>query len=267
MPPADKRARKKENARAAREQREAALKRKKRMKSSITIGVITALFVGLIVILSATGGKDKKKSASKTTTPPTTVPAVPADPLLDSAQTYTATIATNFGNITVKLDAKNAPIGAAHFANLANKGVYNGSRWHRIIKDFVIQGGAPGGDLSKSYGTSVVAELPKQYKLGDLAAAKTGNDPSGTFDSQFFIVTGSQGEALPSDYADFGTVTAGMDVVRKIEALETGANDEPTAKATIDKITISTSDQPGVTTSSSATSAPSVSTSTTAPAR
>ena len=265
MPPADKRARKKENARAAREQREAALKRKKRLRSSVTIGIVTGVFVLLIVIINMAGGGGKK-SASKTTTPVTTPGA-----------TTTATIQTNFGDITVTLDTKNAPKAAGHFIELARKGVYDGSRWHRIIKDFVIQGGAPGGDLNKNYGKSVVGELPKKYKLGDLAAAKTGSDPPGTFDSQFFIVTGSQGEALPSEYADFGTVSAGMEVVHKIEALATDANDEPTAKATIDKITISTTGQPAATTpttgqpaataSSSTTSAPSVSTSTTAPAR
>jgi cyclophilin family peptidyl-prolyl cis-trans isomerase len=244
MPSADKRARQKENARAAREQREAALKRSKRNRSIITFGIIAAVFVGLIIILSITGGKKKDKgaAASKTTTPTTatTTPAKPAIATLDPAKTYTAAISTNFGTIKVKLDAKDAPKGAGRFVYLAKKGVYDGSRWHRIIKDFVIQGGAPGGDPTKDVGNAVVAEVPKgKYKLGDLAAAKTQNDPNGTFDSQFFIVTGAQGEALPPQYADFGSVTSGMDVVKKIEALPTDATtQEPTKKATIDKITI-----------------------------
>ena len=243
MPPADKRARKKENARAAREQREAALKRKKRMRSTITIGIVAALFIGLIVLLSVTGGKSKKKTtATKPTTTTTTTATAPQITKLDPAKTYTATITTNFGTIKIQLDAKTAPTGAGRFAYLADKGTYNGSRWHRIIKDFVIQGGAPGGDPTKDAGHAVVGELPKgKYALGDVAAAKTQNDPDGTFDSQFFIVTGSQGEALPAQYADFGHVTSGMDVVRKIEALKTDANQEPTAKATIDKVTVTSS--------------------------
>ena len=140
------------------------------------------------------------------------------------------------------LDAKTAPIGAGRFAYLAGKGTYNGSRWHRIIKGFVIQGGAPGGDLSKNAGNAVVGEVPKgKYALGDIAAAKTGTDPNGTFDSQFFIVTGPQGEALPPQYADFGHVTSGMDVVNKIDGLKTDSSEQPTTKATIDKVTVTSS--------------------------
>ncbi len=242
MPSADKRARKKENARAAREQREAAEKRRKRIRSTTTIAIVGALFVGLIVLLNVAGNHKKKASAPSTTTTTTTVKPVAAsgDTKLDPAKTYTATIATNLGNIVVTLDAKHAPIGAGHFVTLAKNDVYNGSRWHRIIKGFVIQGGAPGGDPTKNYGKSAVGEVPTgTYKLGDIAAAKTEPDPNGTFDSQFFIVTGTRGEALPPQYADFGTVTSGMDVVRKIEALKTNASGEPTSKATIHKVTIS----------------------------
>jgi cyclophilin family peptidyl-prolyl cis-trans isomerase len=245
MPSADKRARQKENARAAREQREAAVKRKKRNRSFVTFGIFAAVFIGLIVILSVTGGKKKDKAASKTTTPvtTTTIPAKAAFTKLDPAKTYTAVMTTNLGTIKIKLDAKDAPKGAGRFVYLARKGVYDGSRWHRIIKDFVIQGGAPGGDPTKDVGGAVVAEVPKgKYKLGDIAAAKTETDPNGTFDSQFYIVTGAQGEALPPQYADFGTVSEGMDVVKKIEALPTDpSTDEPTGKATIDKVTITES--------------------------
>jgi cyclophilin family peptidyl-prolyl cis-trans isomerase len=238
VPSADKRARQKENARAARLQREAAAKRRKRTRSTIIFGVGGALIVGLFVIASIAGSDDKETAPTSTTTTTTTVTPV-ADTKLDPAKTYTATIGTNFGDIVLTLDSKNAPLGAAHFVTLANNGVYDGSRWHRIIKDFVIQGGAPGGDLSRDYGKSVVGEVPKgAYKLGDIAAAKLDSDPAGTFDSQFFIVTGADGESLPPDYADFGTVTSGMDVVRKIEALPTDATDEPTETATIEKVTI-----------------------------
>ena len=242
MPSADKRARQKENARAAREQREAALKRSKRNRSFITYGIVGVVAIGLIFILTITGGKkkDNKKAASTTTTTTIPAPKAVADYKLDAGKTYTATIATNLGNIGLKLNTKDAPIAAGHFIKLSKAGIYNGSRWHRIIKDFVIQGGAPGGDPTKNYGKAVVGEVPKgKYALGDLAAAKTATDPNGTFDSQFFIVTGSQGVALPAQYADFGSVTSGMDVVKKIEALPTDAStQEPTSKATIDTITI-----------------------------
>jgi peptidyl-prolyl cis-trans isomerase B (cyclophilin B) len=237
MPSADKRARKKENTRAAREAREAALRRKKRTRSTITVAVVVALFVGVIVLLNVTGGSDKKKPAAAGTSSTTATPTT-----LDPGKTYTATIKTNLGVIKLEMNVKDAPIAASHFVELARKGVYDGSRWHRVIKGFVIQGGAPGGDPTKTYGKPVAGEVPKRsYAVGDVAAAKTGTDPSGTFDSQFFIVTGAKGVALSRDYADFARVTSGMDVVRKIEALKTGPGDDPTQKATIDKITVSES--------------------------
>jgi peptidyl-prolyl cis-trans isomerase B (cyclophilin B) len=239
MPSADKRARKKENARAAREEREAALRRKKRTRSTITIAVVVAIFAGVIILLNVTGG-DKKKpaaAATSTSTTPTTV---------DRSMKYTATITTNFGPIKLALDVKNAPIAASHFIDLARKGVYDGSRWHRILTGFVVQGGAPGGDPLKDYGHPVVGEIPKgTYKLYDVAAAKKSTDPAGTFDSQFFIITGAQGQALPHDYTDFAHVTSGLDVVTKLLALKVDGNGDPkglpSQKATIDKVTISVS--------------------------
>ena len=238
MPSADKRARKKENARAAREQREAAVKRRKRNRSVITFGIVAVVFVGLIVVLSVGGGKKKKAATTTTTTKVTTPTTIVTTEKLDPAKTYVATISTNLGTIKIQLDAKTAPTGAGRFAALAEHGDYDGSRWHRVIKGFVIQGGAPHGDPNASVGHAVVGELPKgKYALGDVAAAKTQTDPNGTFDSQFFIVTGAQGEALQAQYADFGKVVSGMDVVRKIEALPVDANDDPTSKATIDKVT------------------------------
>jgi cyclophilin family peptidyl-prolyl cis-trans isomerase len=242
MPSADKRARQKENARLAREQRDAALKRKKRTRSTVTIAIVVAIFAGVIVLLNVLGGDSKKKPAAAASTTTTSQP----DPVLDPSKTYTATITTNFGPIKIQLDAKNAPIGAAHFAALARKGVYDGSRWHRILKGFVVQGGAPGGDPTKNYGHPVVAELPKgKYKLYDVAAAKANNDPNGTFDSQFFIITGEQGVALHPLYADFGHLVSGKDVIDKLLALQVDGNGDPHGlpgqKADIDKVTIAES--------------------------
>jgi cyclophilin family peptidyl-prolyl cis-trans isomerase len=251
VPSQDKRQRKKENARAAREARLAAEKRRRRLRSARNAGIAVAVFVLIIVVVNLLTGDDKKKVAvdsSTTTVEPTPTTAgktavSAADFKVDPKKTYTATVSTNFGTITLALDTKNDPVGSGHFIKLAKAGVYNGSRWHRVVKSFVIQGGAPGGDLNKNYGKPVVGEVPKNhYPLGSLAAAKTGQDPPGTFDSQFFIVTGQQqGAALPNDYARFGTVKSGMDVVKKIEALAVDQQGAPTNKATIDKITITES--------------------------
>ena len=232
----------------AREARIAAEKRRRRFRSVRNAAIAVAVFVLIIVIVNLLSGNDKKSAspASSTTTPPTTTPSVkvsPADFKVDPKKTYSATIATNFGTIQLSLDTKQAPVASGHFIKLARAGVYNGSRWHRIIKDFVIQGGAPGGDPSKAYGKSVIGEAPRNhYPVGSLAAAKTGPDPAGTFDAQFFIVTGAQqGASLPNDYARFGSVKAGMDVVKKIEALPVDGQQAPTQKATIDKVTITES--------------------------
>jgi cyclophilin family peptidyl-prolyl cis-trans isomerase len=266
MPSADKRARQKENARLAREQREAALRRKKRTRSTITIGIVVALFVGVIILLNVTSSDKKKPAAAATTTAPSK-----PDPKLDPTKTYTATISTNFGPIVIELDAKKAPIGAAHFVAVAKAGVYDGSRWHRILTGFVVQGGAPGGDPSKDYGHSVVAEVPKgEYPLYDVAAAKGTNDPAGTFDSQFFIITGKRGQDLPDDYADFGHLVSGKDVVNKLLALKVDGNGDPHGLpgqvADIEKVTISVSGGSETTTSGATASSAVPATSTTSAA-
>jgi cyclophilin family peptidyl-prolyl cis-trans isomerase len=153
----------------------------------------------------------------------------------------TATITTNVGTIVIALDTVRAPKASARFIDLARKGFYNGLTFHRVVPDFVIQGGDPKGDGSGGTGTSVVGEVPSnRYPIGSLAAAKTGNDPAGTFDCQFFIVTGSQGTQLPNDYARFGSVTSGLDVAKKIESLAPPQGDgPPTKKVVMTKVEIS----------------------------
>src|SRR5262249_19447910 len=116
---------------------------------------------------------------------------------IDPSKTYTATISTSCGDITVALDAKAAPKGVNNFVYLAKNHFYDGLTWHRVVKDFVIQGGDPKGDGTGGPGYSVVTELPAGgYKLGTLAWAKAGNDPAGAAGSQFFVVTGSSTQAL-----------------------------------------------------------------------
>ena len=104
----------------------------------------------------------------------------------------------------------------------------------------MIQGGDPTGTGTGTSGSSVVGEVPTDhYPVGTLAAAKTGADPAGTFDSQFFIVTGGQGATLPNDYASFGSVTSGLDVAQSIETLAPASGDgPPTETVTIQKIEI-----------------------------
>lgn len=231
----------------AREARLAAEKRRRRMRTLRNFAIVAVIFViGIVIINQFTGGS-KKASSTPTTTAPTTtpttlakLPAFTADP----NKNYTATITTNFGTIVTKLDVKTAPKAASRFIQLAQRGFYNGLPWHRVAKDFVIQSGAPKGDGTAISGFEpVVGEVPTDhYPIGALAAAKKQTDPPGTFDSQFFIVTGSQGATLPNDYARFGSVTSGQDVAKKIELLAPASGDGPPTKtATVDKITITES--------------------------
>jgi len=200
--------------------------------------VAVVIFAALVGVVSLTRG-DSKNATDTTTARSTT--STPSAVSLDPSKTYVATITTNFGVIKIRLDVENAPIGTEHFVKLARDGFYDGLTWHRASTDFVIQGGDPNGDGSGGSGSPVVAEVPTDhYPLGSLAAAKTGADPAGTFDSQFFIVTGSHGATLPNDYARFGMVIEGLDVAQKIEALAPASGDgPPTQPATIESIKIS----------------------------
>ena len=249
MPRAEKRQRKKDNARAARAEREAAIKRRKRTRTAITVAAVVAGFVVLVLIVSLISGDDNNNEvaadATTTSTPgnsttSASTPVAATNCTPDPGSKNTATITTNFGDIVIAMDDERAPKGSARFVGLSKDKFYDGLTWHRASKDFVIQGGDPSGSGSGGSGSSIVAEVPTDnYPVGSLAAAKGGTDPAGTFDSQFFIVTGSIGGTLPNDYARFGCVTSGIENAQKIEALAPATGDgAPTEKATIDKIVI-----------------------------
>jgi len=159
---------------------------------------------------------------------------------IDTSKTYTATMQTSQGGpITIALDAKQAPKTVNNFVFLSRYHFYDGLTFHRIVPDFVIQGGDPQGNGQGGPGYKFEDELPKagQYKVGSLAMANSGPNTNG---SQFFIITGQQGVQLPPQYSLFGQVTAGMDTVSKIAALGVpGApNGEPKEKITMTSVTI-----------------------------
>jgi cyclophilin family peptidyl-prolyl cis-trans isomerase len=196
------------------------------------------IVVGLVLVFAGCGSSSKTVASSPATGPatisatpcPTKAPAGPA-----------ATIDTNFGCIVIALDTAHAPKAAGRFISLTKSGFYNGLTFHRVVPDFVIQGGDPKGDGTGGSGKPpVLAEVPTDgYPIGSLAGAKTGTDPNGSFDCQFFIVTGQQGTQLPNQYARFGHVTAGMDVAKKIESLAPPQGDgPPTQTVTMKKVTI-----------------------------
>ena len=110
---------------------------------------------------------------------------------IDPAKKYTATMETSCGKITIDLDAKAAPKTVNNFVFLAKQKYYDGLTFHRVVKDFVIQGGDPKGTGSGGPGYEFEDELPPDgYKIGSLAMANSGANTNG---SQFFIVTGNEG--------------------------------------------------------------------------
>lgn len=164
------------------------------------------------------------------------------DNQLDLAQEYSqAIIKTSLGDITVEFYSEESPQTVNNFLNLAKDGFYNNTKFHRVIKDFMIQGGDPNskGDDIMTYGTGGPGYKFKDeinsYKLveGSLAMANSGPNTNG---SQFFIVTTESTPWLDGMHTNFGKVISGMEVVRQIESTETGARDIPVEPVIINSI-------------------------------
>ena len=145
----------------------------------------------------------------------------------------------NMGEIKIELDYKNAPISSANFVSLVNKGFYDGLTFHRIIKGFMIQGGCPLGNGIGGPGYSIKGEFRSNgvnnqlsHKRGVISMARAMNPNSAG--SQFFICD-KDDLFLDGQYAAFGHVIEGMDVVDKIASVKTGYQDRPLNKVVIEK--------------------------------
>lgn len=225
--------------------------------------LIVAVAIGLYIV----SGDDYKRTSTesmtvedKTLTLPATTPT-PAQPDIStnekpmtqtapaSATTETqVTLKTSMGDITLRLHTKDAPKTTENFLKLSREGFYNGVRFHRVIKNFMIQGGDP---LSKDdsqaarWGTggpgyqfadeinAGSALYQKGYKRGVLAMANAGPNTNG---SQFFIM--HQDYGLPPLYTIFGEVVSGQEVVDKIATTEVGQNDRPITPVTITGVVV-----------------------------
>jgi cyclophilin family peptidyl-prolyl cis-trans isomerase len=146
-----------------------------------------------------------------------------------------ATMQTNEGPIELELFDEDAPKTVANFKKLASEGFYDGLIFHRVIKDFMIQGGCPQGTGTGGPGYTFEDEF-NDHKIvrGALAMANAGPNTNG---SQFFLVTTEAAPWLDGKHTVFGQVTDGMDVVDKIEGTETGANDRPVEEQRIESLT------------------------------
>jgi cyclophilin family peptidyl-prolyl cis-trans isomerase len=266
--PDEKRERQRQNRAQGRAAQLEAARAAKKKQSTIRFAVLIGLAIGLAVLAAALfSGDDGKKTAATdqsssttATSGETTTTAVnpalaaiqcndtkppdnpnrptftsPPPMTIDPAKKYTATIDTSCGKITVDLDAKAAPKTVNNFVFLADKKFYDGLTWHRVVKDFVIQGGDPEGTGSGGPGYKFEDELPQDgYKLGSLAMANSGPSTNG---SQFFIVTGAEGTQLQNNYSRFGMVTGGLDVAQKLESFA-DPQQKPTRPIYILSITI-----------------------------
>ena len=146
-----------------------------------------------------------------------------------------ATMHTTHGPIEIELFDDDAPKTVENFRKLAGDGFYDGLIFHRVIKDFMIQGGCPQGTGTGGPGYTFEDEI-NSHKLvrGSLAMANAGPNTNG---SQFFVVTTPEAPWLDGKHTVFGRVTDGMDVVDKIEGTPTGHNDRPVDDQRIESIT------------------------------
>jgi cyclophilin family peptidyl-prolyl cis-trans isomerase len=155
---------------------------------------------------------------------------------IDQDKQYLATMDTSQGTIKLELFADQTPITVNNFVYLARQGFYDNLTFHRVIPDFMIQGGCPKGDGTGSPGYQFQDEdNPAPLVKGSLAMANSGPNTNG---SQFFIVTADATPWLDGKHTHFGKVVTGMDVVEKIEQTKTGMRDKPVKPIIIESVTI-----------------------------
>jgi cyclophilin family peptidyl-prolyl cis-trans isomerase len=229
-------------------------KRRKNLRRGVIVGIIAVIVIGSGALLFA-GGIPKAAttttSSTTTTSAPTTTTTAPAinqaqantkavaagcpastsatvntqkyakapAMTIDTTKTYEAHFTTTAGDFVVKLDAATAPITTNNFVFLADKGFYKCVIFQRVVPGFMIQGGDPTGVGTGGPGYTIPDEYPKTgnptFPLYSVAMANTGAAHSGG--SQFFIVTGSEGETLAPQYSLFGQVVSGFNVVKIIQ--------------------------------------------------
>jgi cyclophilin family peptidyl-prolyl cis-trans isomerase len=148
-----------------------------------------------------------------------------------------ATLHTNHGAIELELFDDDAPKTVDNFVKLSKDGFYDGITFHRVIPDFMIQGGCPRGDGTGGPGYQFEDE-PNEHRVarGALAMANSGPDTNG---SQFFIVTTDAAPWLDGKHTVFGRVASGMDVVDEISGVDRDGSDRPREPVTIDRVELS----------------------------
>jgi len=147
-----------------------------------------------------------------------------------------ATMHTNHGPVELELFDADAPKTVENFEKLSRDGFYDGLIFHRVIPDFMVQGGCPHGTGTGGPGYQFEDEINEhKVERGALAMANSGPDTNG---SQFFIVTTPAAPWLDGKHTVFGRVTSGMEAVDAIEGLETGPGDRPVEDGKIERVEV-----------------------------
>lgn len=222
------------------------------MRARILIPLITAgiLLVGIVLVLRIPSTMPGVSPLS-----PTEQPEIQATPssitpttmnVQAIAQKVTVTLNTNKGALRLELDGTRAPLAVGNFVSLAQRGFYDGTTFHRVIPDFMIQAGDP---LSKDasqrarHGTggpgyTFPDETTREPLVrGSVAMANAGPNTNG---SQFFIVTAEATPHLDGKHTNFGKVISGMEVVDAISRVESDARDNPVQPVVIESVTVDT---------------------------
>lgn len=224
----------------------------KSQKKSLTIGILILVVVAILVVIGLTTKQPTTEELPIINQDTTTEQSPEQKPLSTSSNTTnqekimnTVTLKTTMGDITLEMNRANAPKTVENFITLAEKGFYDGIRFHRVIEGFMIQAGDPqskDADKKSLWGTGGPGykfddELTgtETYPQGTLAMANAGPNTNG---SQFFIVTASPAAPLPPSYTVFGKVTKGIDVALAIEKVQTESADRPVNDVIIEKVTV-----------------------------
>ncbi len=190
--------------------------------------LISIILMAALLSLCLTGCGDTRENADKSTAKTTKKESFAEKKDADTSNSQYLTgkhhaeiVIAEYGKLELELDADVAPITVTNFVNLVKKGFYNGLTFHRVMSGFMIQGGDPNGDGTGGSEETIKGEFKSNgientmsHKRGVISMARTQNDPDSA-SSQFFIVQ-ADSDFLDGDYAAFGKVTAGMDIVDKI---------------------------------------------------
>ncbi len=179
----------------------------------------TALILALVPVLSLSCAGEKPEPKTTSSSPPQSKTySSPPPMVINTSQQYTATIHTEKGNLVLELFAADVPVTVNNFVFLAREGFYDGTTFHRVISDFMAQGGDPTGTGTGGPGYKFADEFTTHtHVTGTLSMANAGANTNG---SQFFITYSPQ-HHLDGKHSVFGQLIEGMDVLEKIKAGDT----------------------------------------------